>query len=180
MENYGIGPRVALVPRYDAAPLEKSGLDLSAAGDKALFNIPFKCNVVYAGCVVTTVIDGAAVVKFDKRHTAGGDTGRTDGTIANITIPTATAIGECIYDKVAQSSLTRAAAELFVAAATCQAGGGFWDGTNCQPHSYGELEPGNEVVVQIISGTTGKFQPILVVDMLGETMSNLENMTETA
>jgi hypothetical protein len=179
MENYGIGPRVALIPRYADATLEVTGLDLSATGDKALFNIPFKCNVVYAGCVVTTVIDGDAVVKFDKRHTAGGDTGRTDGSIANIAIPSATAIGEGLYDKAAQGSLTRAAAAAFVAAATCQAGGGFWDGINCQPHSYGELEPGNEVVVQIISGTTGKFQPILVVDMLGETMTNLENMTET-
>lgn len=181
MSGYNTGPRVALPIRYDDATLEKSGLDISATGDKALINVPFKCKVVYAGCAVTTIIAGDAVVKFDRRHTAGADgSSRTDGTIANITLPDTTAVGQVVYDKAAQGSLTEAAAALLTTAATCQVGGGFWRDSACQNEPYGYLEPGMEVVVQIISGTTGKFQPMLVVDVCEETMGNLANMVETA
>ena len=180
MEAYGIGPRIALAPRYADATLEYTGCDISSLGDKAWFDIPFKCNVVYAGCTVTTVTSGATVVAFDRRHTAGSDgSDRTAGTIANITIPTLTNPGTMVYDKAAQGSLTKAAADALITAATCRAAGGYWDGTYCKNHTYGELQPGNEVVVQIVSGTTGKFTPVLVVDMLGETMANLDDVLET-
>jgi len=182
MEAYGIGPRVALAPRYADATLEYTGCDASGAGDnKAFFDIPFKCNVVYAACTVTATIATDCVVAFDRRHTAGSDgSDRTDGTIAAITIPTTTAVGTMVYDKAAQGSLTKAAADALTSAATCRAGGGYWDGTYCKNHPYGELQPGNEVVVQIASGGTGKFTPILVVDMLGEVMANLDDVLETA
>jgi hypothetical protein len=182
MEMYGIGPRVSLPCRYKDAATELSGSDLSGTGDEAYFNVPFKCNVVYAACIVTTVVSGAAVVKFDRRATVSSDTGRTDGTIATITLPDTTAAGVMVYDKAAQGSLTAAAAALLVTEATCQAGGGYWDSANsvCKNHPYGELQPGEEVVVQIISGTTGKFTPILVVDMADEVMGNLDNVLETA
>ena len=183
MEAYGIGPRVALAPRYADATLEYTGCDASSTGDKAWFDIPFKCNVVYAACTVTATIATDAVVAFDRRHTAGSDgSDRTDGTIAAITIPSTTAVGQMVYDKAAQSSITKAAADLLVTGATCRAAGGYWNETSelCKPHPHGELQPGNEVVVQIVSGGTGKFTPILVVDMLGETMSNLDDVLETA
>ena len=181
-DGYGVGPKVALFPRYATAALEAAGgCDLSSAGDRAWFDIPFKCRVIYAGLVVTTIVSGDAVVKFDRRHTAGSDgSDRTDGTIASITLPNTTAVGTMVYDKAAQGFLTKAAADALITAATCRAGGGYWDGTNCKNHPYGELQPGNEVVVQVVSGTTGDAAPILIVEMLDEVMANLDNVLETA
>ena len=183
-DGYGVGPKVALFPRYATAALEAAGgCDLSSAGDRAWFDIPFKCRVIYAGLVVTTIVSGDAVVKFDRRHTAGSDgSDRTDGTIASITLPDGTAVGTMVYDKAAQGSLTKAAADLLITAATCRAGGGYWNETTslCKPHPYGELQPGNEVVVQVVSGTTGDAAPILIVEMLDEVMANLDNVLETA
>jgi len=176
-----IGQRVALFPRYTTAAIEASGCDMSNTADEAWFDIPFKCNVLYAGMVVTTIIAGDAVVKFDRRHTAGSDgSDRTDGTIAAITLPDTTAVGTLVYDKAAQDSLTKAAADLLTTAATCRAGGGYWDGTNCKNHAYGELQPGNEVVVQVVSGTTGNASPVLVVEVAEEVFGNLDNVLETA
>lgn len=172
--------RVALTPRYSTAAIEASGIDVSSASDQAWFDIPFKCQCVYAGLTVTVVIAGAAVVKFDRQNAAGSATGRTDGTIASITLPDTTAIGTMVYDKACQTSLTEAAAALLVTEATCQAGGGYWNGTTCENHPYGELQPGNQVVVQVISGTTGNAIPILVVDVDEETFANLQNVLETA
>ena len=184
MEAYGIGPRVALHPRYKTAALEASGVNLNATEDEAWFDIPFKCNVVYAGLVVTVEVATAATVKFDRRHTAGSDgSDRTDGTIATFTMPDGTTVGTMVYDKAAQDSITKAAADAFITAATCRAGGGYWNETSelCKPHPYGELQPGNEVVVQVAaSGGSGNAIPILVVDVLGETMANLDNVLETA
>ena len=181
MSGYNTGPRIALAGKSKDATVELDGMDFSGTGDNVVFDIPFKCKVVYAGVVVRTIISGAAVVKFDRRHTAGADgSSRTDGTIANITLPDTTAVGKVVYDKAAQGKLTEAAAAAFTTAATCQVGGGFWRDSACQNEPYGYLEPGMEVVVQIISGTTGKGQPILVVDMAEETMGNLANMVETA
>ena len=182
-DGYGVGPKVALFPRYTTAAIAASGCDMSHTADEAWFNIPFKCRVIYAAMTVTTVIAGDAVVQFDRRHTAGSDgSDRTVRTIANITLPDTTAVGTMVYDKAAQGSLTKAAADLLVTAATCRAGGGYWNETTslCKPHPYGELQPGNEVVVQVVSGTTGNAAPILIVEMLDEVMANLDNVLETA
>jgi len=172
--------RVNLKPRHLTAALTLSGIDLSTTGDVAYFEVPFKCQAVYAGLTVTVVMGGAAVVKFDRRNLAGSATGRTDGTIATITIPNSTAAGKMVYDKACQTSLTEAAAALLVTAATCRAGGGYWNGTTCENHPYGELQPGNQVVVEIISGTSGNAQPILVVDIDEEQFANLQNCLLTA
>jgi len=178
-----IGHKVVLTPRYSTAALEASGVDLNATGDEAWFDIPFKCNVLFAGLTVTVVVATAATVKFDRRNTAGGDTGRTDGTIATITLPDTTAVGTMVYDKVAQDSLTKAAADLFITEDTCNAGGGYWDSASslCKNHPYGELQPGNEVVVQVAaSGGSGNAVPILVVEVAEEVLANLDNVLETA
>jgi hypothetical protein len=150
-EHYAYGPRVALAPRYIDAANELSGIDLNVDGDCAFFNIPFKCQVVYAGCIVTTIVaSDSAPIKFDKRPTAGSDDDRTDGTLGYVIVPAGN-LGKCYYDRVAAG----------VAA--------------------GILSPGDEVVVQVMaSSATGKVQPILVVDMLPETMANLTDMVETA
>ena len=101
MSGYNVGPRVALSPRFASAALALSGCDLSNTADEAYFDIPFKCRVVYAACLVTTIVAGDAVIKFDRRVAASNDTGRTDGTIANITLPDTTAISQLLYDKAA-------------------------------------------------------------------------------
>ena len=181
--GYNIGPRVALTPRFSTAALELSGCDMSNTADEAYFDVPFRCKVVYAAMTVTTIISSDAVVKFDRRHTAGSDgSDRTDGTIANITLPDTTAVGQMGYDKAAQDKMTSAAAALLTTAATCRAAGGKWDSTNskCLNESYGYLEPGMEVVVQVVSGTTGNAQPLLVVDMCEEVFGNLVATSETA
>jgi len=177
-----IGQKVILTPRYSTAVLEASGIDFNADSDQAWFDIPFKCNVLYAGVTVTVVIaDDDAVVKFDRQNAAGSATGRTDATIADIVVPDETAIGTFVYDKVAQDSLTKAAADLLTTAATCRTAGGYWDGTNCKPHPYGELQPGNQVVVQVsASSATGNAIPILVVEVAEEVFGNLDNVLETA
>jgi len=177
-----IGQKVILTPRYSTAALEASGIDFNADSDQAWFDIPFKCNVLYAGVTVTVVIaDDDAVVKFDRQNAAGSATGRTDATIADIVVPDETAIGTFVYDKVAQDSLTKAAADLLTTAATCRTAGGYWDGTNCKPHPYGELQPGNQVVVQVsASSATGNAIPILVVEVAEEVFGNLDNVLETA
>ena len=151
-EHYAYGPRVALTPRYIDAPYEVSGIDLNVDGDSALFNIPFKCQVVYAGCIVTTIVaSDTALVDFDKRPTAGDDGSRTVASLGHIAIPAGN-LGKCYYDRVAAG----------VAA--------------------GILSPGDEVVVQVMNSDpgAGNAQPILVVDMLPETMANLTDMVETA
>jgi len=177
-----IGHKIALTARYSDATIEASGVDVSTGTDQAWFDIPFKCNVLFAGLTVSTVIAGAAVVKFDRQNAAGSGTGRTDGTIASITLPDTTAVGTMVYDKAAQDSLTAAAAALLVTEDTCNVGGGYWDSSSglCKNHAYGELQPGNQVVVQRISGTTGKVIPILVVEVSEEVFGNLDNVLLTA
>ena len=179
-----IGHKVVLTPRYSTAILEASGIDFDADSDQAWFDIPFKCNVLYAGVTVTVVIAvDDAVVKFDRQNAAGSVTGRTDATIADIVVPDETAIGTFVYDKVAQDSLTKAAADLLTTAANCRAGGGYWDSSAslCKNHAYGELQPGNQVVVQVsASSATGNAIPILVVEVAEEVFGNLDNVLETA
>lgn len=180
MSGYNTGPRVALPVRWKTAALALSGVDLSTTEDEAYFDVPFKCRVVYAAMTVTVVVAGNAVVKFDRRFAAGNDTGRTDGTIANIALPDTTAIGQVLYDKAAQDKITEATAAGLVTEDTCHAGGGIWKDSACQNYDHGYLEPGMEVVVQTISGTTGNAQPMLIVDVCDEVMGNLANSAETA
>jgi len=176
--------RVTLAPRFATAALELSGVDFNVDTDQAYFDIPFKCQAVYAGATITVVAGASDTnLRFDRRNAATSDTGRTDGTIANIIIPNATAIGTMVYDKACQTSLTETAAALLITKDTCNAGGGVWDATNskCNNAPYGQLEPGNEVVVQTIAGSgTGNAQPILVVDVDEDVFANLKNVLETA
>jgi hypothetical protein len=60
-----------------------AGIATNSTGDKWIFTIPFKCEVTRVACVVegTSANATAAVIKFDKRPTAGSDTGRGDGDV---------------------------------------------------------------------------------------------------
>jgi len=130
------------------------GLDLDqAVGDMGSFVIPFKCEVLLAGLVVTEVCAGTVtpVVKYDKRPTAGSDVLRGDGDVANFVLAT-TAAGKVMYDQAEMGDI---------------------------------LEPGEEVVVELVAkasgGTpTGHVKPFLLVAYLPETKTNLTDMVQTA
>ena len=129
------------------------------AKDAAVYVIPYKCQVFQAGVVLTETPAGTGatpVVKFDKRPTAGSDTSRTDGTIANLVLDGSDEAGALVYDEVAA----------YGAAA-------------------GILEPGQEVVCELATAATGTgkaghFRPVLVVKYIPETPANLTGMSETA
>ena len=67
-------------------PIVGVNLATNTTGDKATLVVPFKCVVKRAFVVVNTasVSATAFVIKFDKRPTAGSDTGRGDGDVAVI------------------------------------------------------------------------------------------------
>jgi len=135
------------------------GVDCSAStGDVGVFNIPFKCQVYLAGILMTETPAGTTstpTIKFDKRVTAGSDTGRTDGTIAALTVTTAHTAGKLLYDLVAVGE------------------------------SAGILTAGDQVIVQMTvasvgTGAAGHFYPILLVKYWPETIANMTDMVVTA
>lgn len=147
--------RMASGVTYDAQGID---LDNQAVGDLGWFDIPFKCEVYYAAVTITESFTGTVPtgeIKYDSRPTAGSDTGRNDGDIADLKLNTGgvTAAGDTCYDLAAIGTT---------------------------------LEPGQQVVVQLIStpkngGATGHIDmPMLVVKYIPETFANLSNMQATA
>jgi len=55
--------RVTLAPRFATAALELSGVDFNVDTDQAYFDIPFKCQAVYAGAT-NTVVACASVINL--------------------------------------------------------------------------------------------------------------------
>lgn len=79
--------------------------DLSATGDAAyLMDVVEPITVIQVGALITTVLNGAAEVAFDRRILTGSDAGRLDGlddaSEGDITIPTTTAVGKVVYKNV--------------------------------------------------------------------------------
>jgi hypothetical protein len=133
---------------YDDA----AGVDCDQTpADVGAFIVPFRCEVLLAGVVVTETCAGATttpVVKYDKRPTAGSDTSRGDGDIATFVLST-TAAGKVMYDEAAVGT---------------------------------ELNPGDEVIVELATqatgtGAAGHVRPFLLVEYLPETKANLAAMT---
>lgn len=76
-----------------------ASFDVQTAADKATLSMPFnKQKVKKAWIEVRGTDAGGATVKFDKRPTAGSDTGRGDGDIAVITIPASNQQGKRLYE----------------------------------------------------------------------------------
>jgi hypothetical protein len=143
-------PCVYLVDYDDTAGVDAD----QAAADVAVFVIPFKCRVLYAGIAVTEVFaggDSTPVVDFDSRPTCGGDGSRGAADIGHIVGGTAAA-GTFLYDKAGVDEVLEPGEEVVVQLTTAAAG----------------------------SGATGHFRPVLVVAPLAETMANLDNASETA
>jgi hypothetical protein len=153
---------LTFMPAESASTLIDTGIDLRGhvQGDMGVFPVPFKCRVVMSAVSITQGWAGASAfgeVAFDRRFTAGSDTGRTDGDVGRIffgNVTGASAQGDVVYDRA---------------------------GTGVT------LEPGMEVVVEcrsgagaVGSGAAGVVWPMLLVEYLPETRSNLSNMQETA
>jgi hypothetical protein len=122
--------------------------------DVGRFVIPFKCQVILAGLVVTETCAGGTttpVAVFDKRPTAGSDGSRGAADIASFVLST-TAAGKVIYDEVAVGTVLNPGDEVIVEL-TVQATGG---------------------------GAAGHFVPFLLVEQIPETKANLTDMVATA
>jgi len=134
---------------------DTAGLDMDqATGDKGYFVIPFRCQVVLAGAVVTETCaggDSTPVVAFDKRPTAGSDSERGDADVANLVLAT-TAAGKVMYDEDAIGDILEPGEEVVVELVTAAAG----------------------------DGKAGHIRPFLLVEYLPETLANLADMVETA
>ena len=137
------------------------GFDLEghAAADLGYFAIPFKCSVfeVHVGISENFAgTSGETEIRFDRRFTIGSDTGRSDADVARLILG-ATAGASSQGDQVYD-----------------RAGAGV------------TLEPGMEVVVQLLRAPTGTGQsgkirtPQLVVLYEPEKRSNVSGMQETA
>jgi hypothetical protein len=137
---------------------DAKGIDCSAStGDVAVFPIPFKCQVFLAGALITeTPVGGTSTpVVAFDKRVTAGSD--TSRTAATIAnlALSTTAAGTLMYDLVAVGE------------------------------SAGVLEPGEEVVVQLVTaavgtGAAGHFWPILLVKYWPETIANMTGMTATA
>lgn len=125
-----------------------------AAADVARFVVPFKCQVLLAGLVVTETCAGGTstpVVDFDKRPTAGDETNRGAADIAHFVCST-TAAGKVLYDEAAVGAVLSPGDEVIVQLTTAAVG----------------------------TSKAGHFVPLLVVEHLPETKANMTDMVATA
>ena len=96
---------------------------LTSTGDKATLSFPESANIVEIGVVIATVTapTGTPVVAFDRRITAGSDTGRVDAGIGSITKAVASLTAGKILRK--QVSVEVSAGDQVVVEVTTAAGG---------------------------------------------------------
>jgi len=135
---------------------------LTTNADKYTWYVPFRCRPIRAGVTVTTVLDGAATVKFDRVPTPGSASGRGDGDCGMITIPTTTAAGKVYYDKT----------NYYYGIDPSSTTAGNW----CEL-----LDEGESVVFELTSAaTSGAATPWLIVEIDSEQPGNNSNMTLTA
>ena len=101
--------------------LTEVNLALGSTGDKATLVIPFKCVVKRAFVVINgaSAHATAAVVKFDKRPTAGSDTGRGDGDVAVISkTASVNQQGKYLYEDPATKIVLNEGAQVIVEVTT--------------------------------------------------------------
>lgn len=131
------------------------GIDFDqGAADMGTFQVPFKCEVQEAGCIVTETCAGATttpVLDFDLRPTAGSDTSRGAADIAHLVLAT-TAAGKVMYDKAAQGTILEPGQEVAIQLTTAATG----------------------------DGKAGHGKPYLLVKQIPETDANLADKVATA
>lgn len=109
----------------DEFPLTPSalGVALGSTGDKAIFRIMDRYEVVRFGLQIEGTDNNAtgAVVAFDKRITAGSDTGRVDAALGTITKPaSANHQGKHLYKVPAATIVLKPGEEVVVEVTTAQ------------------------------------------------------------
>lgn len=128
--------------------------DLSATGDAGyVMDVVQPITVTRIGALVTTVMNGAATINFDRRVLTASDTGRLSGfddaDEATIIIPTTTAVGKIVYKDVVGEDY--------------------------------DMDPGDQVVPNVSSGaTSGACRYIVWYVPRDETVDNCTDMVETA
>ena len=149
-----------MIGYQDEIPLTPSalGVALGSTGDKAIFRIVNRCEVVRFGLQIegASAHATAAVVAFDKRITAGSDTGRVDAALGNGTT------GGTITKPASVSS---AGKHLYKV-----------------PTALVVLKPGEEVVVEVTTaqGEALAATPFLIVRPTPETLANEPNALASA
>ena len=142
--------------------IDNTGIDMEghANADAGYFVIPFKCSPYMAGGVVTEGFaggtSGEGELQFDRRQVAGSDTSRG---VADI--------GRLVFGVTGVSAQGETCYDV-----ACQNAGV-------------TLEPGMEVMVQVVRGPTGsgqagKVKPFLLVRYMPETRANLASLQETS
>lgn len=82
----------------DTYPYVTAQFSTGTTGDKATITISERCKVERVFCVVEGTEATAATVKFDKRPTAGSDTGRGDGDVGVISFGASNQQGKMLYE----------------------------------------------------------------------------------
>lgn len=101
-----------------------AALDVDTTGDKATFTFIGPAKIVAIKCVVTSTDAGGGTVAFDRRVTAGSDTGRGAADIGEITIPAANSQGAVLYVDLNDSDITVNAGDQIVVEVTADPGTG--------------------------------------------------------
>jgi len=142
-----------------ASTPDDEGIDYAnhAAADMGIFEVPFKCEVVRAYAVITEDLAGTNVagqVKFDRRFTAGSDTGRADGDVAtlNFGVTGVSAEGDVAYDNAGMGVSLEPGMQVVVQCVSAPSG----------------------------TGETGHIWPMLLVRPLPETAANMSALQETS
>lgn len=94
--------------------LSAAGLVFTSTGDKATFAIPFKCQVVRVSVCVNAIPGDAGIVTFDRRITAGSDTGRVDAYAGTLNMLTSHTAGKVIYKDPTASLVLQEGDEIVV------------------------------------------------------------------
>ncbi len=112
----------------------------SSTGDKTVFQIVEPCTVYEAGFLVTSAIAGTGLgLSFDRRPTAGSDSGRGTADVALVSSTGATqAQGKCVRKDVSVN--LNKGDEVVVEVTTASSGGGVFAYLKCIAGGQGALE----------------------------------------
>lgn len=108
---------------FNPVAIQATNLASNSTGDKATLLIPFKCRLKRSYVVVngTSAHATAFVIKFDKRPTAGSDTGRGDGDCGVVSKTASVAQqGKYLYEDAATSIILDEGDQVIVEVTTAQ------------------------------------------------------------
>lgn len=80
--------------------LRSAQFDINATGDKVSIPIAFPMKVLRVGLMIQSADAGGASISFDKRITAGSDTGRVNNGVASLVLPASNQQGKFLYKKL--------------------------------------------------------------------------------